>query len=224
MYEISGSCQIRSLANIYEETFGDKSGGFFVDVGSFDGLYCSNVWGLHLREWRGICFEPVPEYYLQCLERYKDYDRIVCRQVAIGKQNGEMWIEVAGAASSGSPKQLKIMHTSFLNAGFTGGKILTPVHTLEYELASWKVPRKFDILSIDVEGMEMDVLFGFDVPHWKPSLVIIETQSGHPIPRMRNNFETIDDYITSFNYERIYHDAINSIYRSIRHDSLDYRK
>ena len=46
--------------------------------------------------------------------------------------------------------------------------------TLNDLLKKYKINRGFELLSIDVEGNELDVLKGFDIEYWKPKIIIIE--------------------------------------------------
>jgi hypothetical protein len=49
-----------------------------------------------------------------------------------------------------------------------------PTYTLDYILTHVNAPKRFDLLSIDVEGSEHRVLYEFDVERYKPRIVIIE--------------------------------------------------
>lgn len=48
------------------------------------------------------------------------------------------------------------------------------LRTLDSILEEYKAPRRFDLLSIDVENSEDHVLKGFSLDHWLPRVVIIE--------------------------------------------------
>lgn len=210
-YETTPSCQITNLAEIYQKVFGYREDGFFVDVGSYDGITYSNVHNLALAGWKGICFEPVPEYWAKCVEVYKPYPVKVI-QVAIGNKSGELYMEIAGASSSGSLRDLAIMHDSFLNAGFTGEKIYVPMSTLDAQLDLYQAPRYFDVLSLDPEGMQTEILYSFDIKYWKPKMIIVETHKKHKLEKMRYQYELINDFLTLYKYKELYSDDINSIY------------
>ena len=49
-----------------------------------------------------------------------------------------------------------------------------PVRTLDEILNEAHAPRAFDLLSVDVEGHELDVLRGFDFGRWRPRLILLE--------------------------------------------------
>src|SRR5262249_44599245 len=54
------------------------------------------------------------------------------------------------------------------------GVIEVPVTTLDQVLIDAQAPAPLDLLSIDVEGHEIDVLDGFDMARWRPRLILIE--------------------------------------------------
>ncbi len=43
--------------------FDYKEHGFFIDVGAFDGKHLSNTLSFEEHGWKGICIEPVSEYF-----------------------------------------------------------------------------------------------------------------------------------------------------------------
>jgi hypothetical protein len=52
--------------------------------------------------------------------------------------------------------------------------IEVPIRTLDSVLAEAGAPDRFDFLSIDVEGHEIEVLRGFDFNRWQPRLILVE--------------------------------------------------
>ena len=46
--------------------FDYKEHGFFIDVGAFDGKHLSNTLSFEEHGWKGICIEPVSEYFKLC--------------------------------------------------------------------------------------------------------------------------------------------------------------
>jgi hypothetical protein len=58
--------------------------------------------------------------------------------------------------------------------------IEVPVRTLDSLLDDAKAPKPIDLLSIDVEGHELDVLRGFDFARWQPRLILLEDHVVQP--------------------------------------------
>jgi Methyltransferase FkbM domain len=57
--------------------------------------------------------------------------------------------------------------------------IEVPVRTLDDILREARAPAGFDLLSVDVEGHELEVLSGCDLARWRPRLVLLEDHVGN---------------------------------------------
>jgi hypothetical protein len=56
---------------VINEVFGKKTGGFFLELGAFDGFSDSNTYVLEKRyQWGGICIEPNPEFFDALVNKY----------------------------------------------------------------------------------------------------------------------------------------------------------
>jgi hypothetical protein len=56
--------------------------------------------------------------------------------------------------------------------------IAVPTRTLDSILTEAEAPAPIDLLSIDVEGHELEVLSGFNFQRWQPLLILIEDHVG----------------------------------------------
>lgn len=152
--------------------FQSKSTGYFVDVGANDGIFLSNTYALFRKGWRGLCIEPNPEAYGE-LVRHRQGD--VCIQAGIGRteQMGQLlWRKDLTEGSS---------FNMDLPAREQG--CVVRVRTLTAVLDENKAPAEFDFLSIDVEGMELEVLGSLDWGRYKPRVVVLEYNSEGKIRR-----------------------------------------
>ena len=154
--------------------FGQKTDGFFVEVGANHPTELSQTWFLEQRGWKGILVEPLPA----CCEKLRAVRKnsIVCEAAAgAPEQVGEATLNVAqsdvwshlGEAS----KELPL-----------AAQIKVAVRTLDSILDELHAPR-VDLLSIDTEGMEIKVLRGFNLQKRRPALVLLE-----------DHMETLDLY------------------------------
>lgn len=146
--------------------FGRRPNGFFVEVGANHPTELSNTWFLEQRGWSGILIEPLTE---KCtlLREARKASRVF--QVAIGAAEGRGLVElkipsqdVCAMVKVPKPKNMVAVKTETVRLA-----------TLDDILAEAGNPR-IDFVSIDVEGMEMDVLRGFDLERHRPGLVMLE--------------------------------------------------
>lgn len=139
--------------------------GFFVEVGAGEPVRGSQSHHLELRGWSGILIEP-STHLAEDLRRSRKAE-----------------VVEAACASPGSPNQLMlwIVGRSVQKAPARGIGPGEPVRirslTLDQVLADAGVGA-VDFVSVDVEGMEADVLEGFSAAHYRPRLVLVDDRAG----------------------------------------------
>jgi FkbM family methyltransferase len=146
--------------------------GFFVDVGANDPAVDSQSFHLEQLGWRGLLIEPLPTY-CELLRRNRSSQVVECACSSPENHGKSMPIKVAGVHSSLEPNLIAV-----------GAKAETiaqvQVRTLDSVLRDYAVAPGFDLLSIDVEGHEMEVFKGVDLRFWRPRLVLLEDHvTGH---------------------------------------------
>ena len=172
--------------------FGGARSGFFVEVGANRPRQESQTWHLEQLGWRGVLIEPQPELAEELSrERQAQVFAVACSS----PQNAGrcMPLHVAGALSA-------LDRDRMAPGAQPAGLIEVPVRVLDDVLLEARAPEKFEFLSIDVEGHELEVLSGFDLERWRPRLILIEdhvanlerhrylTKSGYRlIRRIENN-------------------------------------
>lgn len=216
MYKKGHQCQIPGLLELYMEEFGYTRYGSFVEIGAFNGYNWSNTWPLAEAGWRGLMVEPNPEFFEQCVETHLDHDGVVVVQCCIGSHSAkDVKLYLGGSISTIVPKRVDIYSeiewSSHIGMS-TDNFILCNMKTLDELLdeASW--PQGFELLVIDVEGAEPDVMAGFDLGYWHPSMVIIELNETAPDERLSANAAPIGELFAGHGYEKVYADHINTIF------------
>jgi FkbM family methyltransferase len=146
--------------------FGNKPKGYFVDVGANDPVKNSQSWHLEQLGWTGVLVEPQPALADQLRQtRAAKVFAVACSSPR--NAGGTLPLHIAGPYSSLDPK--------LMVAGVTpSGPIAVPVRTLDSVLMEAAAPAPLDLLSVDVEGHEIEVLTGFDFSRWRPQLILLE--------------------------------------------------
>jgi hypothetical protein len=215
MYNVSQTCQIKNLSEIYQKYFGYPSNGYFVEVGAYDGEFVSNTSCLADHGWKGLYIEPIQEHYSMCMQRHEKNDVIVAN-VAIGEEEGEKTIYYGDTLTTLDKDQVDrygeidwSQHIKFKETTCYQMRLDSLMEQLE-------VPKEFDVLVVDVEGKEYDVFQTFDLEIWKPKMMIIELEDEHP------SFKKYDDLISKIkglrnfilekNYVEVFKDDINTIF------------
>lgn len=198
------------------QVFGQRTNGFFIEVGAYDGVTLSNTYFLEQMGWRGLLIEPIEKL---CQQAGANRLRSQAIHAACSKQGSQ------GTATFTVAQNVPVL--SFLRAdqnhvdrckreGANLVEIEVPVTSLDNILLesrrqpSWLcpwIPKKgwgIDLVSIDTEGCELDVLDGFDLGRFKPRILLIEND--------RAAGEAIEPYLEQKGYRKFHRQKINDFY------------
>lgn len=208
--------QLPMLMDIYQETFGYITTGRLVEVGAFNCYNWSNTYPLLSIGWSGLLIEPQANYFENCYKLYDGNNKVILEQCCVGKECGVTHLYLGGSNTTIKRKMVDIYNSlewskiSGLNPNVF---IDCEIHTLDCLLSKHDFKPNFEVLSIDVEGAEIDVLKGFTISKYLPKLVIIETHEKYPDSRLARKSRWINTYFFKYGYTKIHSDIINSIYR-----------
>jgi FkbM family methyltransferase len=147
------------------EHFRGRSDGFFVEAGANHPTLCSQTWLLEQRGWKGILVEPILEKF-DLIQRERPGSRVVHLALGAPEQRGKARFNVA-AGNDG-------LSGLMVNDGVTVARVEdVEVRTLDEVLAEAGNPQ-LDLVSIDVEGVELDVLRGFSLARHRPAVLLVE--------------------------------------------------
>jgi FkbM family methyltransferase len=147
--------------------FSGRPTGFFVEVGANEPDEFSQTWHLEQRGWRGVLVEP----QASCCERLRQQRRnSVVFQVACSapEKAGEAVFHVSNASAFSSLER----HVDDPSVVYERSERVKVV-TLDQILEGLGNP-EIDFVSIDVEGTELDVLRGFNLARYRPTLILLE--------------------------------------------------
>jgi FkbM family methyltransferase len=147
--------------------FGERSEGFFLDVGANEPQKGSQTWMLEERGWRGILIEPQGQL-CERLRQARPTSQVF--QVACGAPGAPSEMPLFTAVTPGHSGLVKNLVDATTN--YVGTEIVR-VTTLDAILAQAGNPR-IDFVTMDVEGTQFDVLRGFDLQRHRPRLLLME--------------------------------------------------
>ena len=151
---------------LVREFFRGSGSGFFVEVGANRPQQRSQSWHLEQLGWTGVLVEPQPDLAreLRSLRAAKVFAVACSSPQNAGRR---MQLHVAGPLSA--------LDRHRMAPGAAPDRVIeVPVRTLDDILIEAGAPVEFELLSIDVEGHELEVLDGFDFARWRPRLVLLE--------------------------------------------------
>tara|TARA_B110000285_G_scaffold34340_1_gene36438 strand:+ start:1433 stop:2083 length:651 start_codon:yes stop_codon:yes gene_type:complete len=173
---------------LLDKLFNQKECGFYIELGGNDGLTQSNTAFFEFyRNWKGILIEPSLKGYNLCVEN---------RPNSICVNKGCVSNNYTGNTAKGNFGDNSLMASidGKRQKGFDNSSIEIQVSTLEKILDEVNV-KNIDLLTLDVEGYELEVLQGLNFNKYRPTYLLIEIYI--------NQVNYIHNYLTENNYKLI---------------------
>lgn len=186
---------------IIEDLLNKKESGTYVDIGCHEPKRLSNTYRLYRKGWFGLCVDPNP----QCISNFKrERPKDVILMAGVGARDGVGSLYIFG------PHALSTFVKSKANKSQQKGHTVestqqVPIYTLSNILDSHLKNRIIDLLSIDVEGMDLEVLQSNDWEKYKPTLICIEDESAH-------EEANIQLFLENKGYSLVAHTKHNALY------------
>jgi len=169
------------------ETFIDFNNGYFVELGANDGVNQSNtLYFEHFRGWRGVLIEPYPPNF-EALIRNRSAGNFFKCAACVGPKYPlkEVKLVYSNLMTSTlgieSDSQNALDHAK-RGSNFRCGRTFVfkaPALSLTQILIEAGAPSFIDLLSLDVEGNELEVLKSIDHSKFKFRYICVESDSLH---------------------------------------------
>jgi FkbM family methyltransferase len=147
--------------------FSERTDGVFLEAGANHPTNLSQTWLLEKRGWSGVLVEPNPEC---CHQLRKERPGSMIFQKAIGSpgQRGVLKLVIPQGNS-------ELAYAPGENQKIQNGDVVfeAELMTLTEVLVNAGITH-LHLLSLDLEGMELEALEGLDFKTFKPDLVIVE--------------------------------------------------
>ena len=181
----------------------DFKNGFFVEIGGFDGFLGSPTYYLEkIRGWHGILVEPVPDQFQTCKATRKSSR--VFQAACVGFDYDEEFIDLiigshstrVESISDSTPERQEWLR-DFSKKRSEEDRIArvhaVPLQFLLDEYFANESITAFDLLVLDVEGFELQVLYGLDFQKYRPKNILAECQTS-------DAYEEILQFLSARNY------------------------
>lgn len=187
--------------------FEGKRNGRLVEIGAANGIKNSNSrFLIESYDWCGLLVEPHPTFFSELNKLYGLNSNIQLKQLAVFSEKSTMPFYVYGfenaeeaqvstLSSNFKDKVCKIYGDGYKEPIMVETDTLTAILESQLEIV--------DFLSVDCEGVDMDVLRSNDWKLHRPTLVCVE----HSMP-----FSELHEYMTSQGYWLLTRTAGNTFY------------
>lgn len=152
--------------------FSEQKGGFYVDVGAHHPIRFSNTYAFYKKGWRGINIEPNPDMHTLFQNTRKRDININC---GVDKSEGVLnyYMFNEPALNTFDPELVndRLSKTKFFVQKLIQIKVEPLNKLLEQFLPA---NQKIDFMSVDVEGLDLNVLMSNDWSKNRPQYVLTE--------------------------------------------------
>jgi FkbM family methyltransferase len=192
---------------LIDRLLGHPRAGFYVDVGAYDPTRFSNTARFYRRGWRGINVEPNPARFRRvAAARPRD----VNLNLGLGREAGERPFyllepetlstfsadEASGFVAQGAARLLE--------------ETTLPIETLAAIMRAHDAPAAPEFLSVDVEGLELEVLEGGDWDRYRPRVVCVEAVAYGSRPGPPEG--PVHEFLVEAGYRVAHTTALNRLY------------
>jgi FkbM family methyltransferase len=152
-----------------EVFFRTKTDGFYVDVGAFHPVLYSNTFALHKRGWQGINIDPNQET-INLFQKYRPRD--INLAIGIGSKSKKDYYRFALAGGNTFSLAQKQNLDTKQWSHYLGSTVVECI-PLRDVLGQYSA-HHIDLLTVDVEGMDLEVLESNDWNTFRPTVVLVE--------------------------------------------------
>jgi FkbM family methyltransferase len=179
--------------------------GFYLDIGAGRPIRGSNTYALYLRGWNEVCIEPIT-VNSKLLKAFRRRDKVL--NILVGPDDSiiDFWefepYEYSTADEIVAEKVKKYDGVRLLNYS---KKIVRPLS----DIAPSSSPFEASLLSVDVEGFDLEVLKSNNWEKFRPRVVCVEEWESTMDEHLKSEVET---FLTSLNYKRKAWTGLSSIF------------
>ena len=150
-----------------------KKTGIYVDIGAHHPFKFSNTYYFYLKGWSGVCVDPMPDVKA-LFEKYRPRDTFL--NLGVGLKRGDFkYYKMKDPALNTFVEE--VMRTR-VSEGFDLKEVVdVRVLDLGSVLNESLIGDKIDFMSVDVEGLEKEVLLSNNWTKYKPSFIVVHLKS-----------------------------------------------
>lgn len=183
----------------------------FLDVGANDGKTFSNTWDLALLGWGGCCLEPSPSAFRILQENYIRNERVYLFNYGISYREGlftfhesKNWVD----KNDTPPGILSSLNEDHKNRFFGMEWEVIECNFVTFATFFAQSPvKKFDFISIDVEGHDIVVLKQIDLREIGCKMICLEFNQDQSL------LKDFTNYCSQFDFFEIHQNRDNVIFQ-----------
>lgn len=145
----------------------------YLDIGAHHPSYLSNTYLFYLKGFNGVCVEPDPTLF-KVIKKERPNDK--CLQVGIDNKNNKkakFYIMDPPTLNTFSEKEVEV-YKEYYPWSKVVKEVKVPLVNIKDIIAKY-FKKGLDILSVDTEGLDLEIIKGIDLEVCRPKVICVET-------------------------------------------------
>lgn len=181
------------------------SEGFYLDIGCNEPVKLSNTFSLYCRGWKGLCVD-ANENIIKKYKKVRPNDIAYCSAVSDSTEE-KTYYEFEGSAVNTLDEN--VIDEWKKNWKFKSERKITP-KTLNSILEELQLTNQhIDLMSVDVEGFDLNVLRSIDLVKYTPTLIVVEL---HKTSLLNLKENEVVNYLAQFGYHPVAFATVNGYF------------
>ena len=157
------------IDSVVNNIFKNQKNGFYVDVGAQHPIKNNNTYLLHKKGWEGINID-LDQKNINLFNVSRKKDCNICAAISSLEKDANLYYYHEGSPINTLSREIADRQKAIIKETRA---IRTKTLTSILENSKFK-NKEIDFLSIDVEGVELEVLQGLNLNIYKPKIIVVE--------------------------------------------------
>ena len=157
------------IDSVVNNIFRNQKNGFYVDVGAQHPIKNNNTYLLHKKGWEGINID-LDQKNINLFNVSRKKDCNICAAISSLEKDANLYYYHEGSPINTLSREVADRQKAIIKETRA---IRTKTLTSILENSKFK-NKEIDFLSIDVEGVELEVLQGLNLNIYKPKIIVVE--------------------------------------------------
>ncbi|MEO6316426.1 MAG: FkbM family methyltransferase [Chitinophagaceae bacterium] len=182
----------------------------YLEIGTNQPLVCNNTYSLYLRGGYGVCIEP-DKNMIKLIKRKRPGDIVLNIGIGLTESPAATFYLFPSKVNGWSTfsEEEALIRKNATGIGYNTVEVpLKPVNTV---IAEYFSPYP-NFISLDVEGLDLDILKSIDFEKYQPEVICAETVTFGYLDNNEEKINSISEFIHSKGYVTYADTHINTIY------------
>jgi FkbM family methyltransferase len=146
----------------------------YLDIGTFHPIYGNNTYYFYLRGGKGVCIEPNP-FYAPLIRKHRPRDIFLAAGVGIGELTSSDFFRFPDQYAGWNTFSKEEADRRQADTGISCERLSDVALVKVNDVMEKYFKSGPDLISLDVEGLDLDILRSIDFNRFKPRVICVES-------------------------------------------------